>query len=425
MKIAIIGSGIAGLTAAYYLQHEDITVFEKDSRIGGHTATVDVNLSGQDYAIDTGFIVFNDWTYPNFIRLMDEIGVAAQNTQMSFSVSCKQTGLEYAGSNLNGLFAQRSNIVKPYFLTLIKDILRFNKNAPKDLEKGLSNEQTLGQYLSANQYSQAFAQHYLVPMGAAIWSSSSDEMLDFPLAFFIRFFKNHGLLNIFNRPQWKTIIGGSRSYLGPLTKGFSERIKCNSQIKSVERLGEGVALHFADGSTENFDKVIFACHSDQALALLKNPSQAEQEILSAIEYRENDVVLHTDETLLPNKKRAWCSWNYHLRTLKQEKPTLTYHMNTLQNIQSPHNFCVSLNSQNLIDENKVLGRFNYSHPQFSVAGCKAQNRWAEINKNSTWFCGAYWHNGFHEDGVASALRVVNQLTETNASNILLKPQEHA
>lgn len=412
-NIAIIGTGISGLTAAYYLQpHHNISVFEKDSRLGGHTATKDIEHNGKPYAIDTGFIVFNDWTYPNFIRLLDEINVSSQNTDMSFSVSCEKTGLEYAGSDLNTLFAQRKNILSPYFWRLIYDIIRFNKQAPKALDNGANNNTTLGEYLEANGYSEGFSNHYLIPMGAAIWSCSSQDMLDFPLAFFIRFFKNHGLLNIFNRPQWKTIKGGSKQYIKPLTQSFKDNIHLNTEITSIKRANQKVEITFASGDIQTFDEVIFACHSDQALALLNDPSDNESKLLSAISYRDNDVILHTDTRLLPKRELAWSSWNYGMKSLKQNKPTLTYDMNILQNISSETTFCVSLNCRQDIDPSTIIGEYSYAHPQFSIAACEAQQQWATINGvQQTWFCGAYWHNGFHEDGVASALRVVNQLLD--------------
>ncbi len=417
MKIAIIGSGISGLTAAYYLhQQHEITVFEKADRIGGHTATIDVTCDGQQYAIDTGFIVFNDWTYPNFIKLLDELGVKYQNTQMSFSVSCRETGLEYAGSNLNTLFAQRRNLFSPYFLKMIRDILRFNREAEDDLTHGwIDQDKTLGSYLLDNGYSKGFILHYLIPMGAAIWSASSEDIMDFPLHFFVRFFKNHGLLNIKDRPQWKTIVGGSREYLQPLTAGFSDRIQLNTNIRSVIRKPSGVEIIMANGTIHSFDQVVFACHSDQAMALLADVSSQEKLTLKAIPYRSNEVILHTDTSLLPTRKKAWSSWNYMMDHLEQQKPTLTYNMNILQNIQSDQTFCVTLNKTDQINPDKILGSFNYSHPQFSLEGMAAQQRWQEINGNNrTWFCGAYWRNGFHEDGVVSALNVVegiNKATE--------------
>lgn len=412
MKIAVIGSGISGLSAAYLLQHEhDITVFESQSNVGGHTATMDVTVHGKEYAIDTGFIVYNDWTYPNFIRLMDELGVTSKSTEMSFSVSCDQTGLEYGGNNLNTLFAQRRNILRPSYWMMLKDIMRFNKEAIEDLEqKKIEEGATLGQYLKQKGYGEAFANKYLIPMGSAIWSASTDSMFDFPLLFFVRFFKNHGLLSVNNRPQWRVINGGSREYLNPLTAGFKEHIRLNSEVKTIRRDKDGVDVILADGSHERFDQAIIASHSDQALSMLDDASAVESEILGAIGYQENEVVLHIDDSVLPDKKLAWSSWNYWLRAEQQDQAVLTYDMNILQGIEAPETFCVTLNATDAIDPKKILGQYNYSHPVFSLESVAAADRWQEINgTNRTWFCGAYWANGFHEDGVSSGVRVAKGL----------------
>lgn len=412
MKIAIIGSGISGLTSAYLLQQQhDVTVFESAERIGGHTATVNVEENGDTRAIDTGFIVFNDWTYPNFIRLMDELGVKSKATEMSFSVSCQRTGLEYGGNNLNTLFAQRRNLLNFSFIGMLKDILRFNKEAIQDLDSGgLKEGVTLGEYLKEKGYGSRFASHYLIPMGSAIWSSTLDEMMEFPLVFFVRFFKNHGLLSVNDRPQWRVIEGGSSAYLQPLVAKFEDKIRLRADISKVHRSEDGVVLHFADGSTQAFDQVVFACHSDEALALLADPSADEQAILSAIPYRNNDVVLHTDTRLLPKKKLAWSSWNYHLGADRTKPATLSYNMNILQHFFSDTTYVVTLNQTDMIAEDKIVGRFQYSHPTFTLEGIKAQDRWSEINGvNKTWFCGAYWRNGFHEDGCWSGVRVANGL----------------
>lgn len=414
MKIAIIGSGIAGLTSAYLLNRShDITVFEAADWIGGHTHTVDVNVNGRDYAIDTGFIVFNDWTYPNFIRLLGQLGVTFKPTEMSFSVTDPKTRTEYNGNNLNSLFAQRSNLLSLSFWGMLRDILRFNREALADLEsQRIAQDTTLGEYLRSRGYGERFIDHYIVPMGAAIWSMSLADMLAFPLQFFVRFFKNHGLLSVSNRPQWCVIEGGSSCYIEPLTASFAERIRLSCPVNRVERDAEGVTVHSAAGS-ERFDKVVFACHSDQALKMLAQPSAAEQEILGALPYAENDVVLHTDTRLLPKRPLAWASWNYRLGGGKQQLAAVTYDMNILQGIDSDTTFCVSLNQTEAIDPNKILARYTYSHPQYSLAGVDAQARWPELDGvNHTWFCGAYWANGFHEDGVVSGLRVASALGES-------------
>ena len=407
MKIAIIGSGISGLTSAYLLSKEhQVTVFESDSRIGGHTHTVDVEINGKTTSVDTGFIVFNDWTYPNFIALLEQLGVPSQATEMSFSVHQPQTGFEYNGHSLSTLFAQRSNLFSLSFWALLRDIVRFNRQTLQDLEQQrLSADITLGQYLKQNAYGQRFIDQYIVPMGSAIWSMSLADMLDFPLAFFIRFFKNHGLLSVSQRPQWRVVCGGSSRYLAPLTERFAEHIRTQCPVLSVERDPHGVKIRSSAG-LESFDKVVFACHSDQALSLLSQPSQAEQQILGAMRYADNEVVLHTDTRLLPTRKAARASWNYRLSDNAQQPAAVTYCMNILQGLHSETTFCVSLNQTEQIDPAKILRRFNYAHPQFSLPSIAAQARWQELHgAQHTYFCGAYWGNGFHEDGVVSALRV--------------------
>lgn len=389
-----------------------VTVFEGADRIGGHTATKDVMIDGKSHAIDTGFIVFNDRTYPEFIKLMDSMGVRSQPTTMGFSVSCERTGLEYSGGSLNSLFAQRKNLLSPYFLSLVRDILRFNRQALNHLENDqLDPEQTLDQYLYQHNYGTAFVRHYLAPMASAIWSSSQQTVLDFPVLFFVRFFKNHGLLQIRNRPQWRTLIGGSNSYLEPLTRHFKERIRLSSPVSKIIRGENGVTVVSDRFGIEEFDHVVIAAHADQALSLLADPSRAEQEILAAIPYRKNSVVLHTDASVLPERRSTWSSWNYRITASAQELPVLSYNMNILQRIESEHTFCVTLNHDHAIDPTKVLGRYEYSHPEFSAEAVSAQERWPDINGANTWYCGAYWRNGFHEDGVSSALRVVQQLSK--------------
>lgn len=408
MKIAVIGSGIAGLTCAYLLSREhQVEVFEASSWIGGHTHTLDIEHQGRHYAIDTGFIVFNEWTYPNFIALLDQLGVPFKATEMSFSVSDPRSGLEYNGNNLNSLFAQRSNLVSPGFWGMLKDILRFNREAVADLASHrITAQTTLGQYLRTKGYGQRFINHYIVPMGAAIWSMSLQDMLGFPLQFFVRFFKNHGLLSVTHRPQWFVVEGGSSRYIAPLTAGFAEHIHLDCAVSRVERDADGVTLHSPRGA-ERFDKVVFACHSDQALALLAAPSEAEQQILGALPYADNDVVLHTDTSLLPTRPLAWASWNYRLDGSGQAA-AVTYDMNILQGLQGPTTFCVSLNQSAAIDPAQVLARYTYAHPQYSLAGMAAQARWQELHGvQHTYYCGAYWANGFHEDGVTSALRVAH------------------
>lgn len=412
-RIAIIGSGIAGLTTARLLhQHHDIEVYEQNDVLGGHTHTLDIELDGNVYPVNTGFIVYNDWVYHNFNRLMAALDVQREATEMSFSVRDDVTGLEYNGHNLDSLFAQRRNLLRPSFWRMLLDILRFNKRSQADLDAGrLSAELTLGEYLRQGGYSRTFKQHYIIPMGAAIWSSGEAEMDAFPALFFVRFFKNHGLLSIKNRPQWYVVTGGSRAYIEPLIEPFRDRVHTLHGIRSVERDADGVTLHFHNGHQEGFDQVVFACHSDQALAMLAEPSEDERSILGAIPYSPNEVVLHTDDSLLPRHRKAWAAWNYHLPGQPGEAMGLTYNMNILQNFSAaPVTFCVTLNRTDDIAPDKIISRFNYAHPVFSKAGIEAQQNYHRIgNHNRSHFCGAYWFNGFHEDGVNSALRVVRDL----------------
>lgn len=417
-RIAIIGSGISGLTCAYLLNKQhDIAVFEADDYIGGHTATIDVTVNNQPYAIDSGFIVFNDWTYPNFIKLLDTLNVKSQPTEMSFSVKNLAENLEYNGNNLNSLFAQRRNLFRPKFHRIVKDILRFNKTCKAKLALGDDcADTTLGDFIQQHNFSADFTYNYILPMSAAIWSASLDDVKQFPLTFFLRFFNNHGLLNISDRPQWRTLIGGSREYIAPLTKDFKERIRLNSAVNSVSKQADSYVVNFAQNQTEVFDQVIFACHSDQALKMLSNPTDKQQDILAAIPYAENDVVLHTDSSLLPRRELAWASWNYLLKGDPNEHSSpasVTYNMNILQRLRSDTTFCVTLNNTDDIDPDKILAKFRYAHPQFSQSSLLAQNRRGEIcGVDGMHFCGAYWYNGFHEDGVRSALDVCLRFGES-------------
>lgn len=447
MKIAIIGTGISGLTCAHYLHEDhDLTIYEANDYIGGHTATVDVEVGSGRYAIDTGFIVYNDRTYPHFISLMSDIGVVGQPTEMSFSVHNAENGLEYNGHNLWSLFAQKRNLVNPRFYLFINEILRFNRlaialNLPDiEINAGTHRDATsakqhtvdsqspahfsLGAFLQHHGFSDYFCENYILPMGAAIWSSSLSDMRDFPLAFFIRFFRNHGLLEVTNRPQWYVIPGGSREYVKKLTAPFRDHIRLSTPVDEVRRTHRKVAIT-SQGITEIYDHVIFACHSDQALRLLADPSPEEQDVLGAMEYQINDVVLHTDHTVLPKAKAAWASWNYHLPSNEDGQrdkrlASVTYNMNILQGVQAPETFCVTLNQSDLIKPDLVLRRFEYAHPVFTTESIAAQKQRSQINGHrETWFCGAYWYNGFHEDGVRSALDVVqgikSQLAATEVS----------
>ncbi len=413
MKIAIIGSGIAGNTIAYHLNKQhDITVFEAESHIGGHTHTHHITHEGQEYNVDTGFIVFNDRTYPNFIALLDELKVAWQPSEMSFSVQCEKTGLEYNGTNLNSLFAQRRNLFKPSFHQMIHDILRFNKTSLELLADG--NEIKLGDYLKLGHYSQQFIDHYIIPMGSAIWSTEARQMLDFPARFFVRFFHHHGMLTVNNRPQWRTITNGSASYVSALTESFKDKIRLNTTVESVRRLEASVRVKPLNGEEEKFDYVFFSCHSDQALKLLSDKKTNEIEILGAIPYQQNTIFLHHDVSMMPKRKLAWAAWNYHVTNPHAEQVAVTYNMNILQNLQSKEPLLVTLNHTNRINPAKVINRLKYMHPVYTLAGAAAQARHAEISgKNRTGFAGAYWRNGFHEDGVVSALEAIKHFEQAN------------
>ena len=406
-RIAIIGSGIAGLTCGYYLTKAgaEITMFESEDYIGGHTHTVATDFDGEQAAIDTGFIVFNDRTYPNFIKLMEEIGVGYQPTEMSFSVRNDTLDLEYNGSSLNGLFAQRTNLLRPQFYRMLLDITRFNKQVRTITEA--DGETTIGEYLQRSNYSPLFKDNYLLPMIAAIWSMGTEDCLDFPLHFFVRFFKNHGLLDLTNRPQWYTIKGGSSSYIKPLTAGFKQHIRLNSKVSGVARTETGVVVK-AGNENHQFDEVVFACHGDQALSLLEQPHEDEKRVLAQFQFSDNRVILHTDVAHLPRREGAWASWNYLITERGSTESTLTYNMNILQRLQKKHTYLVTLNQD--IDPRKTIAQFRYSHPVYNMAMIEAQSAWRKISGvDRIHFCGAYWHNGFHEDGVRSGLRVCSML----------------
>lgn len=416
MKIAIIGAGISGLTAANRLcQSHEITLFEANDYLGGHTNTVDVEINGERQAIDTGFIVFNDRTYPNFIALLDELGVASRPTSMSFSVRCDAANLEYNGSSLNGLFAQRRNLLRPSFYRMLADVLRFNREAPElVLGRSVDDVATVSEFLARHRYSSEFADHYLLPMGAAIWSCPLGTFANFPIRFIVEFYKNHGLLSIQNRPTWRVIEAGSRTYVAKMAERFRNRVRLSTPVEQVRRSAEGVGVIPRRGSPESFDHVVFACHSDQALRMLTDSTATEREVLSEFPYGRNTAILHTDETVLPKRRRAWASWNYHLTADSpqhaSQAATVTYQMNRLQHLRSKHTINVTLNSDQRIDPAKVLRRFEYHHPIFTIRRAAAHARHRElINVNRTSFCGAYWGNGFHEDGVVSALRVCESL----------------
>ncbi len=416
MRIAVIGGGIAGMMSWYLLRRQhDVTLFEANHYLGGHTATVDVNVAGKPYAIDTGFIVFNNWTYPLFNQFIQELGVDFQHTTMSFAVSAPAANLEYNGNNLRTLFAQKRNLLRPSFWRMLKDIVRFNKTTKALLASQHPDlDLSIDDFLVKHQFGKELRDHYLLPMGAAIWSSGLTAMPDFPLRFFLQFCKNHGLLNITDRPQWSVIKGGSREYVNAMLKKCGQGgILLDRPIQKVERQAEQVVITAQDGSVSYFDQVVFACHSDQALAMLADVTEQEREILSGIAYQPNEVVLHTDERLLPIRRNAWAAWNYLLGDGAKEKATLSYNMNILQGIESDTTFVVTLNATEQIKPEKILRKFNYAHPVYNHSTLASQQRRHEINGvNRSFFCGAYWYNGFHEDGVRSAVDVARMLGVT-------------
>lgn len=411
MKIAIVGTGIAGNVAAYKLrQDHDITVFEAGNYIGGHTNTIDVYENDRRIAVDTGFIVFNDRTYPNFIQLLDEIGQESQPSEMSFSVQAEDGQLEYSGSSLNTLFAQRKNILRPPFYRMIRDILRFNESTMRDAGE-FDESQNLGEYLCTNGYSYEFVDNYLIPMAAAIWSAEPSSILKMPVRFLVRFFANHGLLQLRDRPVWRVIKGGSREYVHKLVAGHRDRIRLNSPVNSVRRLDDGVELHSATGGREKFDFVFIACHSNQALAMLDDATHNERDVLGAIQYQPNEAILHTDDSLMPRRRRTWAAWNYHIPQDRTRHVAVTYNMNILQSLDAEKQYLVTLNADEKINPNKIIRRVQYEHPIYSRNSVVAQQRQAALNIDRTFFCGAYWRNGFHEDGVVSALNAVEHFEQ--------------
>lgn len=417
MKIAIIGSGIAGLSAAWLLnQQHEIVVYEQADRIGGHSNTVDapVGLDGSDVPVDTGFIVFNDQTYPNLVALFDRLGVPATDTSMSFSVSTRNGALEYSGTSVRHLYAQAANLFRLRHHRMVADILSFYRRAPSLLEEFDDDRESpsLEAYLSANGYGDGFIYDHLLPMGAAIWSTTVAEMMRFPATSFIRFFHNHGLLQVSNRPQWRTVSGGSRRYVERLTASFADRIRVGAGAAKVERMGPCVAVRDTGGAVDVFDQVVLACHADQALALLGDPTADEQAVLGRFRYEPNRAILHTDPSLMPRRRRVWSSWNYlsHRHSVDDARVSVSYWMNRLQNLKNAQDVFVTLNPLHEPDPASVIAAFDYDHPQFDHAAVMAQRRLGDLQGvNRTWFCGSYCGYGFHEDGLSAGLAVAEAL----------------
>lgn len=417
MKIAVIGSGISGLTATYVLDRagHQVTLFEANDYIGGHTATKTVIIEGREQRVDTGFIVCNNWTYPRFFKLLEQLGVNRIATEMSFSVQAPKPDLFYNGHSLSSLFAQRRNLLRPTFWRMLWDIVRFNRVAKRLLQQQSPElDWSLGEFIGKYRFGAWFSDYYILPMTAAIWSSTPEQSQQFPLRFFLQFFENHGLLNIINRPQWYVIENGSQSYVDALLKTLRHtEIKCNCAVQQVHRSANehsaSVTIATSIGVFEGFDKVIFACHSDQALAMLAQPTEAERSVLSAIAYRANTVTLHQDESLLPPSRLAWAAWNYYIGqfNVPAGECHVSYHMNILQHLTTEQSVLVSLNLHDAIEPKQVLGEYHYHHPVYNTNTSWAQSQRQQLQGvNHSYFCGAYWYNGFHEDGVRAALDVV-------------------
>jgi len=404
MKIAIIGSGISGMTAAYLLHPDnDITLFEANDYVGGHTHTHDISIAEKQYAVDSGFIVFNESTYPNFLKLLMALDVKYQASSMTFSIKSEESGLEYSPHSLKTFFIQKKNLISPSFWRMISGIIRFRSEYDRLLAEDPGNAE-VGPFLEERGYSRSFLEQFLIPLGSSLWSADPRDMARFPLKTFVTFFKNHGFLEQEHPLQWKVIQGGSRSYTGKLIAGYRDKIRLNSKIDRIKRHADYVEVCPVSRAPERFDHVVLACHSDQALSLLSDPSAEERDILSAIPYKANSAIMHTDTSILPRNRSIWSSWNYLIPKNYENRAILTYDMNILQTITAPVEFCVTLNRKSGIDERKVLGTYEYHHPVYQRNAPSVQKRHKEISgRNRTHYCGAYWGYGFHEDGVKSAI----------------------
>jgi len=406
MRIAVVGGGVSGLVVAHLLHpgHE-VTVFEANGYAGGHANTIRVETANETHEVDTGFIVFNDRNYPSFERLLRRLGVGWQPSTMSFSVSDGVGDFEYSSASPNGLFAKRAHLLTPWFHRMIADLARFNR-AARELLDDRAPDVSLRAWLEHHRFSRTFIERLIVPQASAVWSAAPRQMWSFPARFLAEFFDNHGMLGFRGRPSWRTVRGGSVRYVEALTRPFSHRLRLGTSVQAVSRHDDHVLVKPLGGEAERFDEVVLATHSDQALALLADASDREHQILGAIPYQPNEAVLHTDARLLPRRRRAWASWNYHLLPERKPVTTVTYHMNRLQSLQAEQEFCVTLNHSERIDPARIIRRISYAHPVYTEAGIRAQARVGEIDgRNRTHFCGAYWGWGFHEDGVVSALRV--------------------
>ena len=412
MRIAIIGSGVAGLTCAHLLSHEhDLTLFESDARAGGHAHTVSVLEGGTTLDVDTGFIVYNERNYPLFTRILCELGVASRPSEMSFAVADEDKGVEWSGSSLASVFAQPRNLARPAFLRMLSDIVRFNRAARELVHQPVDLEFSLADFLATQRWSEGFLDWYLIPMGAAIWSCDPSVFTQFPAASFARFFDNHGLLGLGDRPEWRTIVGGSKRYVQAITAPLGERVRLGTSVTKVVRRRGSVEIATSDGALEHFDHVIVATHSNQALRVLADPTAAEREVLGSIRYQRNVATLHRDETLLPRHRRARASWNWHQGTARHA-PTLTYDLSRLQGLATSTPICLTLNRPEAVRDDLVLETMTYHHPVFDAPAMRSQLRRDEISDGDVSYVGAYWGYGFHEDGARSAVEVCTKLGST-------------
>jgi uncharacterized protein len=410
VKIAIVGAGISGLTVAHMLYREhEIAVFEAGHYAGGHTNTVRVDTPNETHHVDTGFIVFNDRNYHHFEKLLGRLGVQWQPSSMSFAVSDESGDFEYASTSANGLFAKRAHLAKPWFHRMLADVVRFQRAGRELLTAGDAGP-SLGQWVEELRFSRQFIDRVIVPQASAVWSADPGQMWSFPARFMLEFFANHGMLGLRDRPRWRTVRGGSATYVEALTRPWREKLRLSTPVQAIHRRGDHVLVKPRGGEAERFDEVVLATHSDQALRMLADPSDREHELLGAIPYQPNEAVLHTDPRVLPRRRRAWASWNYHLLEEPPGKTTVTYHMNRLQSLVAEREFCVTLNRTDAIDPDAVIRRISYAHPVYTAAGAAAQQRHEEISgaHTRTHYCGAYWGWGFHEDGVVSGLRVAER-----------------
>jgi len=411
VRIAIVGSGISGLTAAHGLHREhDVTLFEGDDRLGGHSHTVTVDDAGVPRHLDTGFLVFNPRDYPRFDKILNDLGVASAPSCMSFSVRCSQTGVEYCGSDIGSLFCQPANVIRPGFWRMLRDVSGFYRHGRSRVAR-LPQDATVADLIRAAGYSEEFVAWHLLPLGSALWSAPRSAFHDYPARFVVDFLGRHDLLelNVARRVPWRTIAGGSARYVEKLAAPFRDRIRTGDPVRSIRRGPDAVHLQTATGEA-SFDEVILGCHGDDALSLLDDATAAEREILGPVRYQANDVVLHTDTSLLPRSRRAWASWNYHVRP-DRDLATLTYDLNRLQGFRSSTRYCVTLNETESVDPSSIIRRFTYAHPQYSLEWVRAREQRERIQgTNRVWFCGAYFGNGFHEDGVRSAAEVVDGIT---------------